>query len=92
MELITGSETSTHLIQTPEIYPENNTLNHILVYNDEPLLEKGNRNSSKISCFSHPTVTGTLNLNEVIPLCIESIYSFILYIYILFFSQHNYIV
>jgi hypothetical protein len=26
MELIPGSETSTHLIQTPGIYPENNTL------------------------------------------------------------------
>jgi hypothetical protein len=39
MELIPGSETSTHLIQTPGIYPENNTL-HISGFFSKPSLKE----------------------------------------------------
>ena len=43
---------------------------------------------TKITISNNSTLSLNSDLNEVIPLCIDSIYSF----YYIYFSQHNYII
>jgi hypothetical protein len=63
MELIPGSEMSTHLIQTPGIYPEDNTLHQ---QHGESLKTKTLRMFSVTACVkSGPEVTRALFIDHV---------------------------
>jgi hypothetical protein len=56
MELIPGSKTSTHLIQTPGIYPEDNTLQFSRVFNYITKIISGFNNNNNNNNLSSDSV------------------------------------